>query len=334
MAVTEQEWHAWRTEPGAVTASVVAAAHTNSYGGMSAVVAKRLGRMSDDIDPKLAQRGHEWEPRIAAMTEAATGLRIIGEQQLMEASWNRLYRATVDGFATSDDGPLKDLLADAGSDLALFEAKTRSTEARGPAPWAYYRAQCQWGMMVSGLDRALLAVAFIDNDGELDDYKKIWVYADRDEQGALVNTAEEIARFTDMGVIPSAKSWDKATAFTAGMSSATVVDDREWFDRAERLAWLHDEIGTLQSEADSIEGAWLTESVNRGVLISAGEFTVKHKPANRVFNETAAKLAHPECVVTVEQFDRKQLSKKDAEAFMVPSGKPGTYKLERGKRNG
>ncbi len=72
----------------------------------------------------------------------------------------------------------------------------------------------------------------------------------------------------------------------------------------------------------------------RGVLISAGEFTVKHKPANRVFNETAARLAHPECVVTVEQFDRKQLSKKDAEAFMVPSGKPGTYKLERGNRNG
>jgi hypothetical protein len=334
MAVTEQEWHAWRTEPGVVTASVVAAAHTDSYGGMAAVVAKRLGRSTDTIDPKLAERGHAWEPRIAAMTEAATGLRIIGEQQLMEASWNRLYRATVDGFATSDDGPLKDLLADASSDLALFEAKTRSTEARGPAPWAYYRAQCQWGMMVSGLDRALLAVAFIDSDGELDDYKKIWVCADRDEQGALVNTAEEIARFTDMGVIPSAKSWDKATAFTAGMSGATVVDDREWFDRAERLAWLHDEIGALQTEADLIEGAWLTESVNRGVLISAGEFTVKHKPANRMFNETAARVAHPECVVTVEQFDRKQLSKKDTEAFMVASGKPGTYKLERVKQNG
>jgi predicted phage-related endonuclease len=59
-------------------------------------------------------------------------------------------RATVDGFVVEHDD------TEVGDTLGVFEAKYN-----GDAPWseppAYYRAQVQWAMYVSGLPRAWIA---------------------------------------------------------------------------------------------------------------------------------------------------------------------------------
>ena len=190
--IHEEAWLAWRRGDDlpdgetAVTASTVAAAATGKYGGMYAAVAKRLGLLENDIDPALAARGHKWEDAIAQMVHLGTGLHVVGEQAWAENPEHSWMRATTDGFLSPvDPAGIDDL-------TGVLEIKTRTALATGPQPWDYWNAQIQWQMLVTGLPRAVLAVAYInDVTGCLTGLKLHDIDADYSHQVQLEQFAQD-----------------------------------------------------------------------------------------------------------------------------------------------
>lgn len=226
-----EAWRLWRR--GGIGASDVAAAHTGRYGGRYKVVADKLGIRvpGQEIDPAMADRGHRWEQPIADGVHAHTGLYVAGEQMQAEHPTQPRYRATLDGLlvptlpATTDDA------------VAVLEVKTRSPYA--PWPRDYWAAQVQWQLLVTGLDRGLLAIATIDDvfdehsgalTEQITSLHYEWVYADPMLHSDLVELADELWGHVERGELPEPTDADalpyvKAANATADEEATADIDD-------------------------------------------------------------------------------------------------------------
>lgn len=208
MTTAEEHWHQWRSE--GIGASDVAASWTGKYGGAHRAVAKRLGLVGDDIDPDLADRGHRWEQPIADAIAALTGLYVVGEQAWCEQDGSTHRRATVDGFLSQTPDATIETVD------ALIEEKT-VTEGARPS-WDYYETQVQAQMLVTGVPRALLAVAVIGGDDEIVRLTCSWVEADPDMQEMLAAEYDRLWAYVQAGELPepdcpsAAESVKEATA--------------------------------------------------------------------------------------------------------------------------
>lgn len=149
----EAAWLAWRAE--GITATDVARAVTGRYGGAYAVIAEKLGLVERGPVTEVMQRGHRWQQPIADAVHALTGLYVVGEETWCQHSADHWARATIDGFLAQTAEATPDEL------LGVLEVKTRGVGVR--ADWGYWTAQVQWQLFVTGLDRAVLADAVIDD---------------------------------------------------------------------------------------------------------------------------------------------------------------------------
>ena len=215
---------------GFLGASDIAKAWTGRYGGAASVVAEKIGLVASDINPELADRGHRWEPGIAAGIEAHTGLYVAAagpEQIRLQHRDDPRWCCTPDGLLMpTPEGGLGDVVAG------------QETKTRGPhAPWAwdYWLAQPQWSMYVSGLPRWLLVVATIDQDYDpstgqstemLTSITYRWVEADPYTQGQMLELAEQLWSHAEARTLPeptdaAALPFIKAANATAGQTCPT-----------------------------------------------------------------------------------------------------------------
>jgi predicted phage-related endonuclease len=196
-------WARWRAQ--GVGASDVAAIATQKYGGRYAVVAGKLGLGEPVEETAEMARGHAWEQRVADLVQVATGMYVVAEQAWCEHAEHPHRRATVDGFLA----PLAECSID--DVIAVLEMKTHGVDVR--PPWDYYQAQVQYQMLVTGIPRALLAVATIDDtDDTLVGMRLVWVDADTFHQSLLAELADEAWAHVQARTLPVP---DTATALDA-----------------------------------------------------------------------------------------------------------------------
>jgi predicted phage-related endonuclease len=244
--MTPEQHAAWLAERAkSMGASDIAAAATGLYGGAAKAVASKLGlNIGDEIDPALADRGHRWEQPIADGVRCHHGLAVYGEQALIRRPDQPRIHVTLDGLL----GP-NDLDAPTLDDMvATLEVKTRGPHA--PWQWDYWRAQCQVGMWVTWMPRALLAIATIDEDYDpatgglvqrLVSIRYEWLDADPFEQERLVDLGLELWAHVERGELPEptgaeALPYIKAANIDADPDAVAEIDDlAEMIEQRERI---------------------------------------------------------------------------------------------------
>jgi predicted phage-related endonuclease len=260
-------------------ASDLAKAATGRYGGAAAAVAEKLGIVADEIDPALADRGHRWEQPIADGVLAHYGLYVVGEQMMLTAKDEPLHGCTADGLLV----PTPEASWDAV--VAGLEVKTRAP--RAASAWDYYRAQSQWSMRVSGLNRWLLAVATIDDDydirtGQISEQLKSvyyeWVDRDDYEIGRLLGLADWLWDHVERGVLPdptdaNALPYIKAANIAADPSATANIDDLYYF--IERREQLRAAAKTAEAEERTIEAQIRHRMGEATEAVAAGRWRVR-----------------------------------------------------------
>jgi putative phage-type endonuclease len=268
------DWLEWRR--GGIGASDIASATMRMYGGGYKVVASKLGRIDEPATAAM-ERGNRWEQRIADVVHAATGLWVVGEQTWCQHPDHPRHRATVDGFlAPTPEATIADV-------VGVVEVKT---VGRGrSAPWLYYSAQVQWQMWVSGLQRALLAVAEIDDvDDELIRVDLRWI--DRAEDYVLqdlVNLAEQLLAHVDAGTLPEpdAENLNIVRAVNRRADpDAESVDMDDMAGMVEQREAIRERVRVLEEEGDAIE-ARILHRLGAATVGRAGTWRVRlSQPAN------------------------------------------------------
>ena len=291
-------WHQWRSEGWG--ASDIAAAWTGRYGGAYTVVAQKAGRLPTweaDMDTGRMQRGHDLEPAIAAMVQICTGWYVVGEQKWCEHRDEPRHRATVDGFVAkfSDDDP--------EHAEALVEFKTHGVEVR-PA-WDYYEAQVQWQLYVTGFDRAVLAVATVDDsEDRIVGFRVSIIEADPLIQDGLVILARILDDHLAAGTLPdpdgspAAAEAVKVVTYTTDPSDAVIVDLTDITDRIARYGEVKAAVVAAKKEQTELENL-LRARVGTGLRGVAGPWTVTYSKPRRVLNEEKVLAEHPELAKSV-----------------------------------
>jgi predicted phage-related endonuclease len=290
-------WLDWRRE--GITATDVARAVTGRYGGAYAVVLEKRGGDQDETD--RMRRGRELEATVAAMAQLATGRFVAGEQTMAQADHidRPEWRATLDGFLLERPG---DALVDA---YAILELKTVGTDVR-PA-WDYYRAQVQWQLLVTGFDRALLAVAWVADDTlEITRNHFEWVSVDPAIEALLIDVAVELGVHLNEGTLPDPDGSDRATELVRAHTYTTVPDAEtvdltgiaETVERRQELKPIVDEGLEELRRLDNI----IREAVGQAKWGTTGTWDVTYSAPRRVFDPDAALEAHPDYATT--GFDR------------------------------
>jgi putative phage-type endonuclease len=311
------EWLAWRA--AGVGASDVAASWTGSYGGAYKVVGVKLGLLESDIDPELADRGHRWEQPIADAVHTLTGLYVVGEQAWCQHPDHPHMRATVDGFLAGTPETTIDAVT------ALIEIKTVGSHAR--PNWDYYRAQIQCQMLVTGVDRALLAVATISGDDQLEGIRLEWVDADPDTQTMLAAEYDRLWALIQTGELPAPDG--PAALDLVKQATATADPDAHNVNLepiAEQIAELHSikqAIKGAQKRHDELD-ALVRHTVGAATKGICDGWTVTYSKPSRVLTNTAADallLAYPELGRTVLDRDlAKERLGKELDDFKEPAG--------------
>lgn len=211
--MTDTDWLEWRR--GGVGASDIAKAVTGKYGGRVSVVADKLGIVTDDIDPALAERGHAWEQPIADAVLATRGLYVHGEQFWAEHPDIPHHRATIDGLLHPEPEVSIDDID------SVLESKTRGVMA--PWPWDYYRTQVHWQLHVTGMSRALVAVATIDDLIGIVRMDFEWVDRDDHVIDTLVAEADELWAHVQAGTLP--EPTDGSTLWIIKHANSTAAPD-------------------------------------------------------------------------------------------------------------
>lgn len=193
----EAQWLQWRK--GGIGGSDVASMASGLYGGLYSVVASKMGFVANEIDPALAARGHRWEQPIADAVLSLTGLYVHGEQMMVQAEGRPEHRATLDGLL--DRRPQISGIDDAEANL---EIKTEGEQVRtSEAMRTYRRAQCQWGMYVTGKQRCYLVVAKIDDtDDTCTNVSFTAIDRDDFEIGLLIELADRALDYVHRGELP------------------------------------------------------------------------------------------------------------------------------------
>ena len=310
-------WLAWRR--AGVTATDVADAYAGTYGGTFGVVARKLGLEVVEENDQM-RRGHAWQPVVADMVHVATGLFVVGEETWCAHADDDRWRATVDGLlAAAAEVSIDDV-------TAVLEVKTRSPHVRPNRD--RWHTQMQWQMFVTGLPRALLAEATIDDDvNECRGVRFEWVDADPDLHVQLVDLAETIHAHVKAGTLPEPDSPSALDTVKAVWSSADSDSDAVDLSDLEADVARFDEIKAavkaVTEERDLLEARIrnaLGEST-RGQL--DGWKVSLSASAKKLTAEAEAELleAHPEFATTV--LDRKRVKAEAPDlldAFRKPVG--------------
>lgn len=246
MQENRDQWLAWRQ--GGIGGTDIAKAVTGAYGGAYSVVAEKLGRLTENIDPALAERGHRWEQPIADAVQHVVGRYVVGEQTWCEAATNPRHRCTVDGFlARNSEASINDL-------TELVEIKTTG---RGRSQqWERWTIQVQWQMWVTGMARALIAAAEIDDtDDSLRALTLRWVERDDAMIDVLRRQADWLLGHIDAGTLlePDAGALDAVAAVHAEADEDAETVDLD--DIADLLARHHDlgeQLDELAEQRDTI----------------------------------------------------------------------------------
>lgn len=245
-------WLAWRK--GGITASDIAMAVSGRYGGAYAVVARKLDLLPAQEQTDAMRRGLEFEERIQTAAEVLWGLRIVGEQTLIQHQYRPEFRATLDGMAVPH-GIEEPTIDDVTHGV---EVKTRGENV--PAAWDYWKPQTQWQMLCSGLPRTLLAEAVCGSDDEGEDTivaLKLHVEeADADYQALLVEIADDLLRRIAEHDLPEpdAGALELVKQVTADVADTTeVVDLSELADDVARLGDVKQAMKLAKVEVDTIE---------------------------------------------------------------------------------
>lgn len=281
----EAEWHAWRA--GGVTATEIADALNATYGGAYAVVARKLGLLEREETNEQMARGHRWQPVIADAVHVLTGHWVVGEETWAQHPAHPRHRATVDGFlAPTAEASPDDL-------TAVVEVKTRGSGTRPNRE--RWHTQTQWQMWVTGLDRAVIAEATIDDDcDECRGVRLMWVEADRDYQALLVSVAGDLLAHIDAGTLPdpdtpSALPVVKALTGTAD-AEAEPVDLSELVEDVARFADIKAAVKAVTDERDALE-ARIRAAVGSALVGVCDGWEVKvSKPAMTLSAEAEAEL--------------------------------------------
>jgi len=246
----QAEWLQWRRD--GITATEVADAWCGTYGGAYTVVARKLDKLPAVEQTTAMDRGHRWQETIADAVHALTGEFVVGEETWCEHVDQRRYRATVDGFlAPVPDCGIEDV-------TSVLEIKTTGVGVRHNLDRTI--TQVQWQMLVTGIDRGVIAIATIDDaDDTCTGVRIVRIEADTMIQTQLVDVADRLLAHIDAGTLPEP---DTATALeTVKVVHAEVDPDPEVVDIsliANLVAELHDtkaQIRSLTAHANLMEAA-------------------------------------------------------------------------------
>jgi hypothetical protein len=246
----QTEWLQWRRD--GITATEVADAWCGTYGGAYTVVARKLDKLPAVEQTTAMDRGHRWQETIADAVHALTGEFVVGEETWCEHVDQRRYRATVDGFlAPVPDCGIEDV-------TSVLEIKTTGVGVRHNLDRTI--TQVQWQMLVTGIDRGVIAIATIDDaDDTCTGVRIVRIEADTMIQTQLVDVADRLLAHIDAGTLPEP---DTATALeTVKVVHAEVDPDPEVVDIsliANLVAELHDtkaQIRSLTAHANLMEAA-------------------------------------------------------------------------------
>lgn len=272
MPVHEDEhddWLAWRL--AGVTATEVADSHIGSYGGMYEVVARKRGLLPPVEQTAAMERGQRWQETIADAVHALTGLYVVGEETWCEHAEHNRHRATVDGFLSPvPDAHVEDL-------THVLEVKTTGVGVQHN--FERTQAQVQWQMYVTGIERAVIAVATIDDaDDTCVGVRLHRLEADTAQQSYLIDCAEEILRHVDEGTLPApdtAKALDTVKAVHVAVDDdAETVDLSELADAVHELNQLKAALKATNARADLLE-AMIRDAVGDATAGVCEGFTVK-----------------------------------------------------------
>lgn len=162
----EAEWLAWRNK--GITASNVASDLTGKYGGAYAVVSDKLDKSKPKTSKKQQgdyDRGHTWEPKLTKIVEILTPYVVVGAEARIESAENPIHRCTPDGFLI-DPETLEAAGGVPSVDLCDAGVEYKTVRSGQDWQWDYWRAQIQWQMHCTGMERTLLFVAVTDHDNE------------------------------------------------------------------------------------------------------------------------------------------------------------------------
>ncbi|MEM9609956.1 MAG: YqaJ viral recombinase family protein [Actinomycetota bacterium] len=285
------EWLAWRAQ--GIGASDVAAAATGRYGGAYKVVASKLGLAEPVEETDQMRRGHRWEPRIAELIHAATGLHVVGEQTLVEDPDRPHRRCTPDGFiADATEVSIADV-------LAVSEMKTWGTDVR--PVWDYYEAQTRYQCGVTGLERALLAVAEVDDTtDQLVSFDLRWIEAHPFDVDPLLELADELWSMVRLGELPTPTGDEldmvKALHADADTEAPEIALDADQSMAAHRLHELRAAGRRIDSEARDLEAELRHTIGATTTAVTLDGWTVKvGAPSNVLTAEAEAEILtnHP-----------------------------------------
>jgi len=319
--MTDGAWHEWRA--GGWGASDIAAAWSGRYGGAYRVVATKAGLIGapDEADTaawERMQRGKDLESTIAEMVRLATGWWVVGEQTWCEHPDEPRHRCTVDGFVTDDPE------ADLSGAIGPVEIKTHGTEVR-PA-WDYYEAQVQWQLHVTGFDRAVLAVAAVDDEtGRIVGFRLSIVEADPLMQAGLVLFADQLDEHLTAGTLPDPDWSEAATAAVRAVTwvevpAADVVDLSDIEGEVARLGEVKEALAAAKADLATIENL-VRARMGQGGHGVAGEWAVTYSKPRRVLNEARVLETYP--YLTKEVLDREAADEELGKAlddFREPIG--------------
>ena len=235
------EWLAWRK--GGITATEVADAWCGTYGGAYTVVARKLGRIAPPQQTAAMDRGHRWQETVADAVHALTGQYVVGEETWCEHVDNARHRATVDGFLA----PMADCSID--DVTAILEIKTTGVGVRHDLDRT--EAQVQWQMHVTGINRAVIAIATIDDaDDTCTGLRIVRIDANPGQQAQLVEEADRLLAHIDAGTLPEPDQASALDVVKEVHAVANGADSVILSDHADVVARLYDLKATAKEVTD------------------------------------------------------------------------------------
>lgn len=324
--MSRAEWLAWRRER--VTASDVARWTTGYYGGALAVIEEKIAP-SDDEPTAAMLRGLAAEDAICGAVEAMTGMVVVNRQRLAESADGQPFAATLDGeLAPSLDA----------APVAVLESKTSGQFVR--APHAYFAAQVNWQLLVTGHTVGLIARGDYHENENGDELlvgiRLSRVVADPRLQAELVEAADRILGHVATGTMPAPDGSKYASKYLGARYRAADfdVDAVQLDDDVEALLDERDEllvdvepmtarIAEIENQVKALLGASTTGVGSRWRTVWQGRRSLDVDAMRADAALAPVVLAHTTVSASVDATGlAKALGKKTATKFRtIPAGR-------------